>query len=358
MTIRECIDIVDSIKPNQYSDEDKVRWLSFLDGSIINDVLKTHEGYEGQYDDFVGYPTDNLGVSLVVSAPYDRLYTAYLKMKIDEENGETARYNNSMTMFNSYLTEYKRWYNKTHMPLSKRGGSSSSQSGTTPSLTKENIIIALGYTPAKEGDFATEDYVKEYAQEKGDYLTEVPDEYVTEAEMEAKGYLTDEQVMSEYSKKSEVGILENLTTTVKDTIVGAINWLNGQLTALTNRVKTNEDAISGLNSSVGKVGVIASHTGTTTFEKGINNQLGSAVIIQEDGIYTMNMHIDYSGFGVDAVSRIAKNDVELVGDRGHGSRCISWTCELKANDKISFISRCDNVTESNRTIHYSVTRLK
>lgn len=121
MTIKECIDQVDNVKPNQYSIEDKVNWLSFLDGIIINDVLKTHEGYEGQYDEFEGYSADKIGVKLIVDKPYDELYVAYLKMKIDEENGETARYNNSATMFNSYMTVFKKYYNKTHMPLQKNG---------------------------------------------------------------------------------------------------------------------------------------------------------------------------------------------------------------------------------------------
>lgn len=118
MTIKECIDIVDNIKPNQYSIKDKVMWLSFLDETIINDVLKTHEGYDGRYDDFTGYTVDDLSVSLVVPSPYDRVYTAYLKMQIDKENGETARYNNSMALYNTYLLEYRKHYNKTHMPLS------------------------------------------------------------------------------------------------------------------------------------------------------------------------------------------------------------------------------------------------
>lgn len=117
MTIKECIDVVDNVKPNQYGIEDKVRWLSFLDSIIINDVLKTHEGYRNEYEEFEGYSADKLGTKLIVEAPYDRLYEAYLKMKIDEENGETARYNNSATMFNSYMTEYKKHYNKYHMPL-------------------------------------------------------------------------------------------------------------------------------------------------------------------------------------------------------------------------------------------------
>ena len=68
---------------------------------------------------FEGYSPDKLGTKLIAEKPYDALYPAYLKMKIDEENGETARYNNSATMFNSYMTTYKKWYNKTHLPLQK-----------------------------------------------------------------------------------------------------------------------------------------------------------------------------------------------------------------------------------------------
>lgn len=119
MTIKECIDLVDNVKPNQYSIEDKVVWLSFLDGIIINDVLKTHEGYKNEYEEFDGYSVNRLGRKLIVEKPYDNLYVAYLKMKIDEENGETARYNNSATMFNSYMTTFKKYYNKMHLPLQR-----------------------------------------------------------------------------------------------------------------------------------------------------------------------------------------------------------------------------------------------
>lgn len=121
MTIKDCIDIVDNIKPNQYTIKEKVMWLSFIEEIIINEVLKTHEGYDGRYDDFEGYSEDKLSVRLIVPSPYDRLYTAYLKMKIDQENGETARYNNSMVLYNSYMSEYRKHYNKTHMPINAIG---------------------------------------------------------------------------------------------------------------------------------------------------------------------------------------------------------------------------------------------
>lgn len=117
MTIKDCIDIVDNVKPNQYTIKEKVMWLSFIEAIIINEVLKTHEGYDGRYDMFEGYSEDKISQKLIVSAPYDRLYTQYLKMKIDEENGETTRYNNSAALYNNYMAEYKKYYNKTHMPL-------------------------------------------------------------------------------------------------------------------------------------------------------------------------------------------------------------------------------------------------
>ena len=120
MTIKDCIDIVDNLKPNQYTIKEKVMWLSFIEEIIINEVLKTHEGYDGRYDLFEGYSEDKLSVKLIVPSPYDRLYTEYLKMMIDKENGEIARYNNSMVSYNTYMTEYRKHYNKTHMPLGIR----------------------------------------------------------------------------------------------------------------------------------------------------------------------------------------------------------------------------------------------
>ena len=117
MTIKDCIDLVDNSKPNQYTIKEKVMWLSFIEEIIINEVLKTHEGYDGRYDLFEGYSEDKLSVTLIVPSPYDRVYIEYLKMKIDEANGETARYNNSAAMYNAHMDKYKKWYNKLHMPL-------------------------------------------------------------------------------------------------------------------------------------------------------------------------------------------------------------------------------------------------
>ena len=43
MTIIEAINKVDSLKPNGYTQSDKVGWLSVLDGAIKRSVIDTHD---------------------------------------------------------------------------------------------------------------------------------------------------------------------------------------------------------------------------------------------------------------------------------------------------------------------------
>lgn len=116
MTIKEAIDKVDGLKPNQYETEDKVEWLSSLDHQIYTDILLTHEG---EASEFKPYTVDDMDRKLIVDAPYTEVYTAYLKMKIDEENAETGRYNNSAILFNAYYDNFAKYWNKTHLPINK-----------------------------------------------------------------------------------------------------------------------------------------------------------------------------------------------------------------------------------------------
>ena len=118
MTISEAIARVDSLKPNGYSDNDKIGWLSLADGMIKNNIIDTHEGGEDVI--FNGYDeSTSIDTELIVKAPYDELYLSWLSSKIDFFNGEYARYNNNITRFNDTLTAYKNYYTRTHMPKGK-----------------------------------------------------------------------------------------------------------------------------------------------------------------------------------------------------------------------------------------------
>lgn len=47
MTIREALETVDRLKPNQYGSADKLRWLSELDGAVYREILTQHETQTG-----------------------------------------------------------------------------------------------------------------------------------------------------------------------------------------------------------------------------------------------------------------------------------------------------------------------
>lgn len=117
MTIGQAIAKVDAQKPNQYTESDKIGWLSEMDGVIFNDVISTHEG--GDDVVFAGYNDGtDASTELLAVDPYSKLYVFWLFAQIDFGNNETERYANSAMMYNTALDEYRAWYNRTHLPLS------------------------------------------------------------------------------------------------------------------------------------------------------------------------------------------------------------------------------------------------
>ena len=119
MTIMEAINRIDAVKPNGYPQGEKIRWLNTLDRMVKSKIIDTHEGANAVV--FDGYTEDtNHSTELLVPAPYDEMYLFWLESKIDYWNGETGRYNNSISMFNSVYVEYEKYYNRTHMPKGKK----------------------------------------------------------------------------------------------------------------------------------------------------------------------------------------------------------------------------------------------
>lgn len=180
MTIQEAIDRLDFMKPNQYSDQAKIKWLSELDQLVWNELVMTHEleteemvgskltllpslhppkkmtkeeiehrpGAIGSKvtvrdavpdDDaeeeeekplpkpqrpvfklptsYSGYNVNsNRDTVLLVPDPYSEMYFYYLAAQVDLNNGETGKYNNSKTLFNNSYLTYSDYYTRTHRP--------------------------------------------------------------------------------------------------------------------------------------------------------------------------------------------------------------------------------------------------
>lgn len=119
MTITEAINKIDALKPNNYSQPDKIAWLSTLDGIIKKEIIDTHEGSDAVT--FNGYKVDTaLETELLVPAPYDDVYIRWLEAQIDYANGEYGKYNNSMALYNTAYLSYERYYNRNNMPLGRK----------------------------------------------------------------------------------------------------------------------------------------------------------------------------------------------------------------------------------------------
>ena len=111
LTLQQCIDEVDEIKPNDFSDETKTRWLNEIEGKIQTEVMLIAGVDVIQYS----YP-ENKDWELLVEPPYDGLYPAYLAARIDYANGEYEKYQNTMQMFNEFYNDFVRWYASNYAP--------------------------------------------------------------------------------------------------------------------------------------------------------------------------------------------------------------------------------------------------
>lgn len=117
MKLMEAISAVDALKPNTYSQEDKIGWLSQVDETVQREILDSHQGGGAV---FGGYTADTPpDTVLLVPPPYDQLYLRYLEAQIDYHNAEYDRFDNAIAMYEAAFDNFAKYYTRTHMPLSK-----------------------------------------------------------------------------------------------------------------------------------------------------------------------------------------------------------------------------------------------
>ncbi len=116
MTILECINRIDLVKPNTYTQDEKVRWLSVIDGLVKKNIIDRHEGADAVV--FNGYDKKTeLSTVLLVPEPFEEIYLFGLAARIDYWNGENDKYNDSIDMYNKVYLEYSKEYTEHHRPI-------------------------------------------------------------------------------------------------------------------------------------------------------------------------------------------------------------------------------------------------
>ena len=117
MTIQEALANVDEMKPNNIARSTKIRWLGEVDGMVVDKLIRTHEQPKGAPEEYVPYTkeTDESTV-LLIPYPHDEIYRWYLEAQIHLRNMEMDQYQNMQGFFQKAWDEYRRKYNREHMP--------------------------------------------------------------------------------------------------------------------------------------------------------------------------------------------------------------------------------------------------
>lgn len=112
-TVKQVLEQVDAMLPNQYTTAEKRRWLLQAEGFVVREVHQPHAGGEE-----TEVPPEDAGEDtvLLVQPPYDELYRHYVEVQIHYANGEMERYNNACAAWNNALLTYRDFWCRSHMP--------------------------------------------------------------------------------------------------------------------------------------------------------------------------------------------------------------------------------------------------
>lgn len=140
-TIGQIVDLVDQLRENAFPKALKVAWISELDALVAADVmlLDILELEQFRYD-----PEKDLDREPLVRFPHDNIYHYWLCAKIDAENGEYRRYQNTMQLYNGAFLAYRTWFSRVYDAAECGGG--------TPShyLSAYGLAVELGFQGTKE----------------------------------------------------------------------------------------------------------------------------------------------------------------------------------------------------------------
>ena len=105
LKVREVLEQVDNLLPNQYSAQQKCRWIAQAEGFVAVEILG-EKAPETVTEETV----------LQVEPPYDEIYRHYVEAQIHYANGEVERYDNAAAAWNSGFFAYRDLYTRSHPP--------------------------------------------------------------------------------------------------------------------------------------------------------------------------------------------------------------------------------------------------
>lgn len=113
MTIAEAITTAHQYRPNNKAqDSDIIRWINEVDSRIDTDIYRAYFSPRIYVPYTISTPTST---ELLAERGFDRLYQYWICASIDELQGDSERYNEEITKFNSLFEEYSGFVARNRM---------------------------------------------------------------------------------------------------------------------------------------------------------------------------------------------------------------------------------------------------
>jgi hypothetical protein len=113
MKLREILTTIDQIRPNAYTDAEKIAMLNTIEGRVYTDIFQKAEEFEGA---FIPFEEGQEERELAVPVPFTELYIFFLMSRIDFLNGDSGRYNDTMVLLQNAWDEYAAYYRENNKP--------------------------------------------------------------------------------------------------------------------------------------------------------------------------------------------------------------------------------------------------
>lgn len=105
MTILNAITQSDSLMPNPFSEEQKIIWLSEIEGTILKEIYHKKDSEIITYE--INTPPET---ELLCAAPYDGIYIQYLLCMYALYTDDIAAYNMHLILFNNLYNGINKKY--------------------------------------------------------------------------------------------------------------------------------------------------------------------------------------------------------------------------------------------------------
>ena len=179
------------------------------------------------------------------------------------------------------------------------------------------------------------------------FITTIPEEYITETELNAKGYLTSHQDISNLQNKTDNGL-----ATTNKTVIGAINELKSIIDALQSRVTTLENQ----QSVAVRVTGVSLNNNALTLNTGNTNTLIATVLpttATNKNVTWSTNNSSVASVNNGTVTAHAKGQATITVTTADGG--YSASCSVTVNEVSTTVS-VQGVTLSTNTLSMKVGR--